>query len=122
MHKHNRPSQTAQESSTVPTPPVERIGFARWLQKLVQMDGAARREVEEEARLESLKRLMIGVLDPFLFHMGRRDMQLYLRVLAAERSDAVRQLRFEYFDLLCRKLSEGEAMEHLLHGFAVLDR
>jgi hypothetical protein len=122
MHKHNRPSRSIHAPSALPPSPAERVGFARWLQKLVQMDGAARREVEEEARLESLKRLMIGVLDPFLFHMCRRDMQLYLRVLAAEQSNAVRQLRFEYFDLLCRMLSEGEAMEHLLHVDALLDR
>ncbi len=122
MQKHNRSSRTVQESSTAPTPPVERIGFARWLHKLVQMDGAARDEVEEEVRLESLKRLMIGVLDPFVFHMCRRDMQLYLRVLAVEHSNAVRQLRFEYFDLLCRMLSEGEAMEHLLRVDALLDQ
>lgn len=118
MHPHSRSIPTP---STVPPPPVERICFARWLHKLVQMDGAARREVEEEARLERLKRLMIGVLNPFLFQMCRRDLQLYLRVLAAEQSNALRQLRFEYFDLLCRMLSEGEAMEHLLRVDALLD-
>ena len=121
MREHNHSNRKAQVSSAVPTSPVGRIGFARWLHKLLQMDGAARREVEEEARLESLKRLMIGVLDPFLSHMCRRDMQLYLRVLAAEQSHSLSQLRFEYFDLLCRKLSEGKAMEHLLHVDALLD-
>ena len=118
MHKPHQLCHGAQASMSAP---VERIGFAGWLHKLVHADSAVRREVEEEARLDGLKRKMIGVLEPFLFNMCRRDMQLYLRVLAAERCGALRQLRFEYFDLLCRMLTEGEAMEHLLEVDALLD-
>ncbi|MGE0349711.1 hypothetical protein [Hydrogenophaga sp.] len=107
---HDAPKPSAERAQA----PVQRICFSGWLHRLLRTEGAAHREVMEEARLEQLKRQMVSVLEPYMLHMSRRDMQLYLRVLAAEQREALRELRFAYFDLLCRMASEVEAMEHLI--------
>ncbi|MCV0441273.1 MAG: hypothetical protein K5880_21985 [Hydrogenophaga sp.] len=125
MHTNNNPGK-AHDAPNPPAKavqaPVQRICFTGWLQRLLRTEGAAHREVMEEGRLEQLKRQMVNVLEPHMLHMSRRDMQLYLRVLAAEQREALRELRFEYFDLLCRMASEVEAMEHLVDLDAGLEQ
>ena len=114
-------AQSAGSLATAGMPPLPQPSFTRWVWKLLQRDTDAHREITEEFKVDQLKRQMIAAMEPFMFAMSRRDMQIYLRVLSATRCDSLRHLRFEYFDMLCRMLTESAAMEHLLQVDALLD-
>lgn len=101
---------------------IQRSSFGEWLRKLAHKPGTARGEVLDEIKREELKRRMASLLGHLVVKMSRRDLRLYLRILSAEHIGTLRDLRFEYFDLLCRKLGETVALDHLREFDAVLAR
>lgn len=101
---------------------IQRSSFGEWLRKLAYKQGAAHGEVLDEIKREELKRRMAGLLGHLVVQMSRRDLRMYLRILSADHTGTLRELRFEYFDLLCRKLGETVALEHLREFDAVLAR
>jgi hypothetical protein len=95
---------SAQASST---------GFREWLRKITSGEQSSAKLACEHVRLEEIRKLLQSMLNAHLVGMSSRDLRLYLKVISASRLAVVREMRFECFDLLCRKISEPVAVRKL---------
>lgn len=88
-------------------------GFRAWLRKMTSTtDGAALRAGDRH-KLAQAKKLVCGLLGEQVSGMSPRDLRVYMRVVHASEMASVREVRFECFDLMCRKLSELVAVRHM---------
>lgn len=108
------------QGSARPGPQSGNTGFREWLRKITSGDDSSMRLACEQVRLEQIKKLMESMLGAHLVGMSRRDLRLYLKVISASRLVTVRDMRFECFDLLCRKISEPVAVRKLREVDALL--
>ncbi len=88
-------------------------GFREWLRKISCGDQGSARVASEHVRLEEIRKLLQTMLNAHLVGMSHRDLRLYLKLISASRLAVVREMRFECFDLLCRKISEPVAVRKL---------
>ena len=109
----------AAESSR-PHPQAPNTGFREWLRRVTSGDPATAQLACEQVRLEHIRNLLQTMLSAHLASMSGRDLRLYLQVLSASRLAVVREMRFECFDLLCRKISEPVAVRKLREMDALL--
>lgn len=95
-------------------------GFREWLRKITSNEHSSMQVACEQIRLEQLKRLLGTMLGAHIAAMSRRDLRLYLKVISASQLDTIRDMRFECFDLMCRKISEPVAVQKLREMDALL--
>lgn len=107
-------SSARQVNSTLNT------GFREWLRKITSNEHSSVQVACEQIRLEQLKRLLGTMLGAHMAGMSCRDLRLYLKVISASQLDTVRDMRFECFDLMCRKISEPVAVQKLREMDALL--
>lgn len=107
-------------SSPRTSPSSVNTGFREWLRKITSGDDSSMRLACEQVRLEQIKKLLEAMLGGHMVSMSRRDLRLYLKVISASRLATVRDMRFECFDLLCRKISEPVAVRKLREVDALL--
>lgn len=88
-------------------------GFREWLRKITSTDQGTTAAAGQQVRLEALKKLLAGLLAHRVAQLSQRDLRLYLRLMSASRLVTLHDLRFECFDLLCRTISEPEAVHQL---------
>lgn len=106
--------------SSKPNPQAPNTGFREWLRRVTSGDPETTQLACEQVRLEHIRNLLQAMLSAHLVSMSGRDLRLYLRVLSASRLAMVREMRFECFDLLCRKISEPVAVRKLREMDALL--
>ena len=107
-------------SSTRPSTQAANTGFREWLKKITYGDNGSVKLACEHIRLEQIRKIVKSILSAHLVGMSSRDLRLYLRVISASRLTTVRELRFECFDLMCRKISEPVAVRKLREMDALL--
>lgn len=107
-------NSTRQGNSTFNT------GFREWLRKITSNEHSSMQVACEHIRLEKLKKLLGSMLGAHITDMSRRDLRLYLKIISASQLDTIRDLRFECFDLMCRKISEPVAAQKLREMDALL--
>lgn len=107
-------------SSTRPSTQAANTGFREWLKKITYGDNGSVKLACEHVRLEQISKMLQGMLSAHLVGMSSRDLRLYLRVISASRLVTVRDMRFECFDLMCRKISEPVAVRKLREMDALL--
>lgn len=88
-------------------------GFREWLRKITSPHNDANQLAREQVRLEAMKKLVGELLGVHLPGMSPRDKRLYLRILSTSQLASFREVRFECFDLMCRKISEPVAVRKL---------
>jgi len=95
---------------------VTHSAFQRWLRRwsgATPLTPAHPRSGEERhATARALIQDALAFASP---HMGSRDLRVYLRLLSEPSLPGLRRLRFDCFDLMCRHLSEAEAVRRLRH-------
>lgn len=95
---------------------VSHSAFQRWLRRWSGATPATpahpRRGEERLAAARALIQDALAVASP---RMGSRDLRVYLRLLSEPSLSSLRRLRFDCFDLMCRHLSEAEAVRRLRH-------
>lgn len=95
-------------------------GFREWLRKITSTDHGSVQVACEAVRLEHIRSILESMLRVHVVSMSRRDLRLYLKVISASRLATVREMRFDCFDLLCRKISEPVAVRKLREIDALL--
>ncbi len=90
-------------------------GFREWLRKITSTPDDATKLACEQLRLEQVKKLVADLLGAHVSDMSARDLRVYLRIVMASQIESVREVRFECFDLMCRKISEQVAVRQLQH-------
>lgn len=88
-------------------------GFREWLRKITATTDDATKLACEQLRLEQVKKMIGDLLGAHVSNMSARDLRVYLRIVLAAEIDSVREVRFECFDLMCRKISEPVAVRQL---------
>jgi hypothetical protein len=88
-------------------------GFREWLRKITSTTDNATQLACEQLRLEQVKKMIGDLLGSHVSDMSARDLRVYLRIVLASHLDSVREVRFECFDLMCRKISEQVAVRQL---------
>ncbi|MBA4214579.1 MAG: hypothetical protein C0449_16020 [Polaromonas sp.] len=88
-------------------------GFREWLRKVTSTTDDATKLACEQLRLEQVKKLIGDLLGAHVSDMSARDLRVYLRIVLASQIDSIREVRFECFDLMCRKISEPVAVRQL---------
>lgn len=88
-------------------------GFREWLRKITTTTDDATKLACEQLRLEQVKKMIGDLLGAHVSDMSARDLRVYLRIVLASEIDSVREVRFECFDLMCRKISEPVAVRQL---------
>lgn len=88
-------------------------GFREWLRKITSTTDDATKLAFEQLRLEQVKKMVGDLLGAHVSNMSARDLRVYLRIVLASEIDSVREVRFECFDLMCRKISEQVAVRQL---------
>lgn len=88
-------------------------GFREWLRKITSHSDDATKLACEQLKLTQVKQMVCDLLGGHVSGMSARDLRVYLRIVLASRIDSVRDVRFECFDLMCRKLSEPVAVRQL---------
>jgi hypothetical protein len=88
-------------------------GFREWLRKITSTTDDATQLACEQLRLEQVKKMIGDLLGAHVSDMSARDLRVYLRIVLASQIDSVREVRFECFDLMCRKISEQVAVRQL---------
>ena len=106
--------------SSRPSAQVPNTGFREWLRRVTSGDHSSLQPAGENVRLEQIRRLLQSMLSAHLVGMSDRDLRLYLRIISASRLAVVREMRFECFDLMCRKISEPVAVRKLREMDALL--
>lgn len=94
--------------------------FREWLRRITSSEHESMRVAFEHIRLERLKKLLGTMLGAHITDMSHRDLRLYLKVISASQIATIRDLRFECFDLMCRKISEPVAVQKLREMDALL--
>lgn len=84
-----------------------------WLKRWLNQERHPRGSLSELRRLQAIRRLITTDLAPHSPALSIRDQRLYTCLTGTESLHTVRQLRFELFDLLCRRLGEGAAVVRL---------
>ncbi|MBX3611495.1 MAG: hypothetical protein KF871_16500 [Hydrogenophaga sp.] len=64
----------------------------------------------EHLRVLAIRRLVASDLDPHRHQLSQRDTRLYQCLTSTSSLETVRHLRFDLFDLLCRRMGEGIAV------------
>ena len=100
-------------SPTRTSPQVPNTGFREWLRKITYGEPSSAQLACEQVRLEQIRRLVQSMLSAHLVGMSSRDLRVYLRFISASRLAVIREMRFECFDLMCRKISEPVAVRQL---------
>jgi hypothetical protein len=95
-------------------------GSREWLRKISRGESSSVQLAREHMQLAQIRRLVRSMLGAHLVGMSSRDLKLYLRVISASRLATVREMRFECFDLMCRKISEPVAVRKLQEMDALL--
>ncbi len=85
-------------------------GVGAWLQRW--WGGRPSGGASEADRLAALQSYLRRELQPVQSRLSPRDRLLMARVMAGDSLAAVRRLRFDCFDLMCRMLGEGTAHRH----------
>ena len=85
-------------------------GMGAWLQRW--WGGGSSRGASDADRLAALQSYLRRELQPVQSRLSPRDRLLMARVMAEDSLTAVRRLRFDCFDLMCRMLGEGTAHQH----------
>lgn len=88
-------------------------GFREWLRKITSPATDAAVLAGEQVRLEQVKKLIGDLLGTHVAGMSPRDLRLYLRIISTSHLASIREMRFECFDLMCRKISEPVAVRKL---------
>lgn len=88
-------------------------GFREWLRKITSPTSDAALLAVEQIRLEQAKKLIGDLLGAHVAGMSARDLRLYLRIISTSQLASLRDVRFECFDLMCRKISEQVAVRKL---------
>lgn len=96
-------------------------GFREWLRKITSSEHSPTQVACEHIRLEQLKKLLGSMLGAHIVSMSRRDLRLYLKIISASHLATIHDLRFECFDLMCRKISEPVAVQKLREMDALLN-
>jgi hypothetical protein len=113
-HTHARPAAAPDQGHATRTSnSAFNTGFREWLRKITSTTDDATRLACEQLRLEEVKKMVGELLGAYVSDMSARDLRVYLRIVLASRIDSVRELRFECFDLMCRKISEQVAVRQL---------
>lgn len=94
--------------------------FREWLRKITSGEQSSAKLAHEHVRLEEIRKLLQSMLSAHLVGMSSRDLRLYLKVISASHLAVVREMRFECFDLMCRKISEPVAVRKLREMDALL--
>ncbi len=95
-------------------------GFREWLKRITSSEHGSMQVACEHIRLEQLKRLLGSIFGAHMAGMSRRDLRLYLKVISASQLSTIRDMRFECFDMMCRKISEPVAVQKLREMDALL--
>lgn len=104
--EHTTPSNRSPQRSV-------NTGLREWLRKITSIpDGAALR-AGDQLKLAQAKKLVCDLLGNQVSGMSPRDLRVYMRIVHASEMTSVREVRFECFDLMCRKLSELVAVRHM---------
>lgn len=111
----NNAAPAASHSSHVTKTPNSTFntGFREWLRKITATTDDATKLACEQLRLEQVKKMIGDLLGAHVSDMSARDLRVYLRIVLASEIDSVREVRFECFDLMCRKISEPVAVRQL---------
>lgn len=88
-------------------------GFREWLRKITSPSSDAGLLACEQIRIEQVKKLIGELLGSLVSGMSARDLRLYLRIMSTSQLASIREVRFECFDLMCRKISEPVAVRKL---------
>ena len=109
----NFPSLSAQTprghaSLTDGRSPASSSGFQLWLSRWSQPAVPT-----DQQKLCDARRQIGDALTPPSRTMGPRDLRLYLRLMSEPSLAGLRRMRFDCFDLICRHLSEPEAVRRL---------
>ncbi len=107
------PSDAHSSQSTKAPNSAFNTGFREWLRKITSTTDDATKLACEQMRLEQVKKMIGELLGAHVTDMSARDLRVYLRIVLASQLDSVREVRFECFDLMCRKISEQVAVRQL---------
>jgi hypothetical protein len=93
--------------------PAAGAAWVHWLRhRLGRRSQPVAAPAQEPDRLHALRHFLATEFEGRRTHMSGRDQRLYHRLVQSESLDALRHLRFECFDLMCRLLGEGTARTH----------
>jgi hypothetical protein len=93
--------------------PASGAAWVHWLRhRLGPRPQPLAKPAQEPDRLLALRHFLAAEFEGRRTHMSGRDQRLYHRLVQSESLDALRHLRFECFDLMCRLLGEGTARTH----------
>lgn len=110
----NAPTSAVQAFHTTKNPSSDfNTGFREWLRKITSGTHDAHQQACEQLRLEQVKKMVGDLLGAHVSNMSARDLRVYLRIVLASQLHSVREVRFECFDLMCRKISEPVAVRQL---------
>ncbi|MFP8833757.1 hypothetical protein ACLIJR_05750 [Hydrogenophaga sp. XSHU_21] len=85
----------------------------RWFKRWLAQERPPHGSLSELRRLQAIRRLIATDLAAHLQALSGRDQRLYACLTGTDSLHTVRHLRFELFDLLCRRLGEGAAVVRL---------
>lgn len=100
-------------SKSPPSHSTFNTGFREWLRKITSPTADAALLAREQLVLEQVKKSVADLLATHVPDMSSRDLRLYLRIISSPQLASIRELRFECFDLMCRKIGEQAAVRKL---------